>query len=157
MAIDTTYAPCMAILDKVLGVGEAVRDKLKETFGEPSLDSDALDDDADASGDSSGEGGAALDPAGAYAALGLAEGATLADVREAYRALARYHHPIAARDGLESEAQRALDRLLEALELLEEHLVPLSPSSSGGAAGSGVTGRASPPPPRRKRATARKR
>lgn len=145
----------MAILDKVLGVGEAVRDKLKETFGEPDLSS--VDDDVDAETDSSSEEGAsALDPASAYAALGLADGATLADVREAYRALARHHHPIAARDGLESDAQRALDRLLEALELLEEHLVPLSPSSSGPGSG-GVTPRASRPPPRRKRATARTR
>lgn len=149
----------MAILDKVLGVGEAVRDKLKETFGEP--DTSGLDDDSsDADGDTSGEGVPALDPPGAYAALGLAEGATLADVREAYRALARYHHPIAARDGVDSDAQKALDRLLEALELLEEHLVPLGPLGPGAGAGGGsggVTPRASRPPPRRKRATARKR
>lgn len=141
----------MAILDKVLGVGEAVRDKLKETFGDPDLSVDD-DVDADANG-SSGEGTAALDPTAAYTALGLAEGATLADVREAYRALARYHHPIAVRDGLDSDAQRALDRLLEALELLEEQLVPLTPSGGSG----GVTPRASRPPPRRKRATARTR
>lgn len=145
----------MAILDKVLGVGEAVRDKLKETFGEPDLSS--VDDDVDAESEgASGEAEAALDPAGAYAALGLAESATLADVREAYRALARYHHPMAVRDGVESDAQRALDRLLEALELLEEHMVPLSPSSGGGGSG-GVTPRASRPPPKRKRATARTR
>lgn len=142
----------MAILDKVLGVGEAVRDKLKETFGDPDLS--GLDDDVDAESEgAAGEGTAALDPAAAYAALGLAEGATLADVREAYRALARYHHPIAARDGLDSDAQRALDRLLEALELVEEQLVPLSPSGGSG----GVTPRASRPSPRRKRATARTR
>jgi hypothetical protein len=143
----------MAILDKVLGVGEAVRDKLKETFGDPDLS--GADDDVDAESEgASGEGASALDPAAAYAALGLSEGATLADVREAYRSLARYHHPIAARDGLESDAQRALDRLLEALELLEEHLVPLAPSTSGSGS---VTPRAARPPPRRKRATARTR
>jgi hypothetical protein len=137
----------MAILDKVLGVGGAVRDKLKETFGEPDVN---VDDDVDGELGEHGEAAAALDPAGAYTTLGLAEGATLADVREAYRVLARHHHPIALRDGQESDAQRALDRLLEALELLEEHLVPLGGSG-------GVTGRASPPPPRRKRATARAR
>lgn len=147
----------MAILDKVLGVGGAVRDKLKETFGEPDLSGVDGDGDGDAESDAaSGDGAPALDPAGAYAALGLAEGATLADVREAYRALARYHHPMAVRDGVESDAQRALDRLLEALELLEEHMVPLSPSSGGGGSG-GVTPRASRPPPKRKRATARTR
>src|SRR5687767_6722740 len=141
------YARAMAILDKLLGVADAAREKYKETFGEPQHDDMSLDDDA------SNEPDAPLDPPldvpGAYAALGIAEGATLADVREAYRALARYHHPMAQRDGVDSDAQRALDRLLEALELLEETLVPLS--------GSVGPVKTSQPPPRRKRATARKR
>jgi hypothetical protein len=138
----------MAILDKLIGVGEAVRDKIKETFGDPQ-DGLAVDDGESAADAPAGE---ALDVAGAFAALGLAEGASLADVREAYRAMSRHHHPIARRDGAQSEAARTLDRLLEALELLEEHLVPLT----GGPFGGG-SGKAAPPPPRRKRATARAR
>ena len=137
----------MAILDKLRGVGEAVRDKVKETFGEPS-DTNSEDADDDDSVLAAAE--PALDPAGAYAALGLSEGATLADVRDAYRTKARQQHPLASLDGVNSEAQRTLDRLLEALELLEEQLVPLTPHAPG------VTPRVSAPPPRRKRATARK-
>lgn len=136
----------MAIIDKLLSVGEVVRDKVKETFGDPNLSTLSDDSDDDASDTPSTD---ALDVAGAYAALGVAEGCTLADVREAYRALARYHHPIATRDGDDSDAQKALDCCLEALELLEEHMLPLSPTSSPG-----TTPKA--PPSTRKRATARK-
>lgn len=152
----------MPILDKLRGVGEAVRDKVKETFGEGE---GATDEGAEPGGiEEEGEGRAlepALDVDGALKLLGLGvlhpDDATLADVREAYRALARRHHPIARRDGMDSEAARTLDRLLEALELLEEHLVPLAGAGpGGGGAPSGSGGRAEPPP-RRKRATARKR
>ena len=136
----------MAILDKVLGVGEAVRDKLKETFGDPT---GSVDDDG-AAGDDEPTGGPPLDLAGAYAALGLAETATLADVREAYRAMAKHWHPLARRDGDDSEAQRTLDRLLDALELLEEQLVPLSGVPTAARAP------AAPAPPKRKRATERR-
>src|SRR5689334_20111460 len=114
----------MAILDKVLGVAEVARDKWKETFGDPMDGANVDGDDEDVDGSEGPDGGPPLDVAGAYLALGLADGANLADVREAYRALAKYHHPIAVRDGVDSDAQRALDRCLEALELLEETLVP---------------------------------
>jgi hypothetical protein len=137
----------MAILDKILGAGEALREKVKGTFGEPALDADALDVTIE---DHSALAAPAVGAHRAYAVLGLADGATLADVREAYRALARHHHPFAVRDGLDSEAQRVLDGLLEALEVLEEHLVPLVPS------GSRARIERTPPLPRRKRATARK-
>lgn len=157
----------MAILDKLRGVGEAVRDKVKETFGEPTGEG-SEEGTADVRGQEAPEGPPPLDVHGAFALLGLAEGATLADVRESYRALARRHHPIARRDGIDSEAARTLDRLLEALELLEEQLVPLA---GGGGAGSGAGpagGGASAGPamgttggagsaPRRKRATPRGR
>jgi hypothetical protein len=136
----------MAILDKVLAVGDAVRDKWKETFGEPTAG--ALDDEpADADGATPG---APLDVPQAYAALGLAEGATLADVREAYRALARAWHPLMRRDGPTSDAAQALDRLLDALELLEQHLLPLS--GSAGASGTPAARAA----PKRRRATERR-
>lgn len=136
----------MAIFDKIRGVGEAVRDKVKQTFGEPSSS------DGDPHEDESAPAAAApaLTPEAAYALLGLAEGVTLADVRTAYRALARDRHPIAVREGADSEAQRALDRLLEALELLEEQLVPLAGATP-------VTRAASESSLRRKRATARTR
>ena len=136
----------MAFLDKIFGVGGAMRDKVKATFGAPDLSS-VHDNDA---GDDAGDA-APLEAAGAYAALGLAEGATLADVREAYRAMARHHHPMAVRDGVDSEAHRALDHLLDALELLEEQLVPLAPASGG------TSPRTSRPPATRKRATVRER
>lgn len=143
----------MAILDKLKSVGESVRDKVKETFGEP--DTSSLDHDADANADDAdaGPASAALDVAGAYAALSVKEDATLADVREAYRALARHHHPAAVRDGDASAAQHKLDTALEALELLEEHLVPLSPSASPNG---GPPAKPSAPTSMRKRATARK-
>ena len=85
------------------------------------LDGDSADDLTAAS---AAEAASVLDVAGAWTALGLSEGATLADVRAAYRALTRYHHPQAQRGGDGSAAAMELDRLLEALELLEEHLVP---------------------------------
>ncbi len=135
----------MAILDKVLGAGEALRDKLKETFGDPRDDDDAR---AGSGPDELAFSGPPLDLAGAYAALGLAGDATLADVREAYRARARALHPLAVRDGVESSAQRELDRSLEALELLEEHLVPLS--------GAPPAASTPTPAPTRKRATPRR-
>lgn len=145
----------MPILDKLRGVGEAVRDKVKETFGEGE---GATEEGAEPGLEEGPEGRAlepALDVAGARKLLGLSDGATLADVREAYRALARRHHPLARRDGMDSEAARTLDRLLEALELLEEHLVPLA--GAGPASGGAGSGGRAEPPPRRKRATARKR
>ena len=91
------HAGHVAIIDKLLSVGEVVRDKVKETFGDPTDDM-PVDDDADAA-DSAAPSTAPLDLAGAYAALGLTEGATLADVRDAYRNLSRAWHPVAQRDG----------------------------------------------------------
>ena len=79
---------------------------------------------------------------------------TLADVREAYRAKARALHPNAKRDGDESQAQQDLDRLLLALELLEEHLVPLNPVA-GAPSSSSSSSSSTPPRSTRKRATKR--
>jgi hypothetical protein len=147
----------MAILDKLLGVTGAVRDKVKQTFGDPQAALEGrfegrFEDGAAAS--EAGLFGPALDVPGAFSALGLSEGATLAAVREACRVQSRTIHPIARRDGFDSEAARALDRLLEALELLEEHLVPLTPSPDRRGGGSGGE---APPASRRKRATPRAR
>ena len=62
----------------------------------------------------------------AYARLGLSGGNTLDEVRAAYRSLAMTWHPRAHREGTETSlARRHLDGFLEALELLEEHLLPL--------------------------------
>jgi hypothetical protein len=113
----------VAIIDKLLSAGEVVRDKFKETFGDPTDDM-PHDDELGEPGDNV-DVGPPLDVAGAYAALGLQEGATLADVRDAYRSLSRAWHPVAHRDGPESEGAKAMDRLLDALELLEEQLLPL--------------------------------
>lgn len=129
----------MPILDKIKSVGAALKDKVGETFGEGKAPD--LDDDADVVATP------ALDAAGARRALGVRDDATLADVREAYRRLARHHFGRARREGPESAAAHLLDRALDALELLEEELLPL-----GGDRGTTPAGT---PPPRRKRATPR--
>jgi hypothetical protein len=116
----------MAILDRLKGAADAAREKLKETFGEPKPDDDREDVELTP----------ALDVGSAYALLQLGEAATLAEVRDAYRGKAKAALATGA-DG---------DRLLEALELLEEHLVPLAAAAA----------QTAPTKPGRKRATPRK-
>ncbi|MCC7075437.1 MAG: J domain-containing protein [Deltaproteobacteria bacterium] len=131
----------MAILDKLKSVGGAIKHKMAETFGEGGdevLGDEGLGDTITAP---------PLDAAGARHALGVDERASLADVREAYRKLARTHYPRARREGPASAAAELLDRALSALELLEEVLLPL-----GGSAPSPQTPATSS---RRKRATPR--
>ena len=131
----------MAILDKLKSVGGAIKHKVAETFG------DGHDDVLDDLSTEPGEVTPALDAKAARRALDVGERATLADVREAYRRLARCHFARARHEGPDSAAAHLLDRALEALELLEEELLPL-----GGAAAA-TAGHA--PHAQRKRATPR--
>lgn len=133
----------VAILDKLKSVGGAIKHKVVETFGEGR--DGALDD----LGAEAGDPTPALDAAGARRVLDLGAGATLADVREAYRRLARSHFGRARREGPDSAAAHVLERALEGLELLEEELLPL------GGPGPTTAGRA--PTSQRKRATPRAR
>lgn len=133
----------MAILDKLKSVGASLKGKVRDTFGEgdePALGEEPGLDHPVAP---------PLDEPAARRALGVKDDATLAEVREAYRRLAREHFGRARREGPESAAARLLDRALESLELLEEALLP--PSGAGGA-GPAPRG---PAPPARKRATPR--
>ena len=146
----------MAILDKLKSVGGAIKHKVAETFG------DGHDQALDEEGHADLVAAAPHDAAAARRALDVGEGASLADVREAYRKLARAHYPRARREGPASAAAELLDRALAAMELLEEELLPLGgPAPSGGAPGTGGAGGgahgagAHPASSRRKRATPR--
>ena len=133
----------MAILDKLKSVGASLKGKVRDTFGEgeePALDEEPGLEHPVAP---------PLDEPAARRALGVKDDASLGEVREAYRRLAREHFGRARREGPESAAARLLDRALESLELLEEALLPLGPL--GGTA----TSPRGPAPPARKRATPR--
>lgn len=70
---------------------------------------------------------AVTDVDSAYRVLELLPGATLDEVREAYRALARRYHPrtYSRVPDQAHAAQTLLEALTDALEVLEEHLLPL--------------------------------
>ncbi len=136
----------MAILDKLKSVGGAIKHKVAETFGDGRERASGDDGMSEGLGDVAAAS-PPLDAAGARRALGVDERASLADVREAYRALARTHYPRARREGPQSAAAELLDRALLALELLEEELLPLGAGPAPGAR--------APAAPRRKRATPR--
>ena len=132
----------MAILDKLAGLGGAVKDTFDRTFGDPSKNAGDTDDDDD---DDDAAAPAVLTVEGAWAVLGIAPSATLDDVRASSRALARAQHPGSVNK--DEAATTSLARIAEASELLEEHLLPLAP---GNAAKPGTT-----PTSTRARATAR--
>ncbi|MDP2344089.1 MAG: J domain-containing protein [Deltaproteobacteria bacterium] len=112
----------MAILDKLAGLGGAVKNTFDRAFGDTSNDADNIDDDADAAPEVPG-----LDVDGAWVVLGLPPSSTLDDVRAASRALARVQHPASMAKDL--DAITALGRIAQASELLEEHLLPMVPGS----------------------------
>lgn len=64
----------------------------------------------------------------AYKMLELDESAALDEVRAAYFDLAKHYHPKTHADSHEQAltAQKLLDALTEALEVLEEHLLPVA-------------------------------
>lgn len=131
----------MAILDKLKSVGAALKGKVEETFGEGRAHE--LGDE----GELGHVAAPALDAPAARRILDVKDDASLADVREAYRRLARSHFGRARREGPDSAAAHLLDRALDALELLEEELLPLSGSAPAAAKG--------PAAPTRRRATPR--
>jgi hypothetical protein len=136
----------MAILDKLAGLGGAVKNTFDRAFGDGgNRHEDEVDDDDD------GEAAAALDVEGAWGVLGLTATATLDDVRAAARALARQAHP--ATVDKEASALTAFARIASAAELLEEHLLPLSPAVAGSSTSKGSS--TTTPTSTRTRATAR--
>lgn len=135
----------MPLFDKLKGVGQAVSDKVKQTFGDPTPDDLLLRAEIEADTRSIAP---PLDVPAARAVLGVGKSATVEEVRDAARVRARALHPLARRDGVGSEAARTLLGDLEALELLEEHLTPLGAARED-------TGHA-PPAAHRTRATPRR-
>lgn len=73
----------------------------------------------------------------AYRVLEIAPSASLADVRAAYRSMATRYHPRShsATADQAHAAQSLLIALTEALEVLEEHLLPLPAREDGPRAG----------------------
>lgn len=137
----------MAILDKLVGLGGAVKDTFDRTFGDPSKHADDDANDSDSDDVEAAAAARALDVPGAWAVLGLAPSSTLDDVRAAASAIARAHHPAAARK--DDAGTAALARTAAAAELLEEHLLPLVPNNVAGKP------RTTTPTSKRARATAR--
>ena len=70
------------------------------------------------------------DVEGALRVLELSSVTTLNDVRARYRELARRYHPKTQSDKADEQnaAHVVLEALTDALELLEEHLLPLPPT-----------------------------
>jgi hypothetical protein len=68
-----------------------------------------------------------------YAILGLTSGATLADVKKAYRTLARQHHP--DRNNADPGAADRFRRITEAYEYLSAHLKDNDPRNGHGRPG----------------------
>lgn len=141
----------MAILDKLKSVGGAIKDKVGETFG----DGRAAVDDDELGSEPSVEPTPALDLEGARRALDIDERANLAEVREAYRKLARELYPRARKEGADSAAQGVLDRALQALELLEQELLPLGGAAAGPSSAAAASGSKPTATSKRKRATPR--
>jgi hypothetical protein len=114
----------MSLLDKVLEVADIAKSEYQRHFG---------DEDPDREHDTSGgedSGGTFLPaiktPEQAYERLELSVNASLDEVRARYREVARLWHPRAHQDGDQADrAQKHLDGYLDALEVLEEHLLPL--------------------------------
>lgn len=78
-------------------------------------------------------GPAVSDVEGALRVLELSGQPTLDEVRAAYRRLARHYHPKTTgprKDDIQA-AHTVQEALTEALELLEEHLLPLPPATDG--------------------------
>lgn len=114
----------MSLLDKLAEVGDRVRDGIERRFGDDDVDEHELDE---LLGTSSAPAAPQVKSADqAYERLGLTPDSTLDEVRASYRALAQRWHPRAQQGGEAADrAQRELDGCLEALEVLEEHLLPL--------------------------------
>ncbi len=116
----------MSLLSRLAGLPASLKESWKKTFGDVDV---ALDDETT---DAAPTGGVvssrpALTLPQAWGIVGVVPGATLDEVRAAARARAQALHPrVADREaaGRDEEAQRALEQLIAASELLEEHLLP---------------------------------
>lgn len=113
-----------SILEKLADIGELVSTAYQKHFGEEDPDAPGVGDDE---GLSPSGLAPVTDPETAYRVLELPENATLDEVRAAYRRMAQHYHPQTrlAEDAQADAARQLMRSLLEALEVLEEHLLPL--------------------------------
>lgn len=114
----------MSLLDKLSEVADIAKSEYQRHFG----DEDPNGEHSFGEGDDSGSAflPAIRSPEQAYERLELRDNSSLDEVRARYREVAMLWHPRAHQDGEQAErARRHLDGYLEALEVLEEHLLPL--------------------------------
>ncbi|MBM4279466.1 MAG: hypothetical protein FJ137_01450 [Deltaproteobacteria bacterium] len=144
----------MSLLSRLAGLPASLKDSWKKTFGDVDV---PLDDASDAAAAVAARPAMAV--AQAWGVVGVPASATLDDVRAAARARgAALHARVVAQD---ADAAPALEQLVTASELLEEHLLPAlrgsAPSASALSTTAGATPAAAPSPPRsgRVRATPR--
>jgi hypothetical protein len=140
----------MSIREKLAGIGSAVKEKVGAAFGDPALSPEAreaqreLDEELAARSQvpstPSPTPQAPMDEAAARRILGLAEGATLDEVRDAAWRLAR--PALAGAAARDDAAHAALDRVATAAEFLEERLLPLAGAPASGPTGAPTGGRA---------------